>query len=196
MRRVRHIVLATLAAAGLLTAGCGAEEELHVVEGEPLELGDLSYNVQITRFLNPEDPEDKAYLAGQEPPGPGQAYLGVFLTIENEGEEAVEIPSGFEVADTTGADYEPVPSESPYALQLPGQDETATQDAEPDAIEDLQPTEIPPGGEIPIPDSTAAEGVIGGAMLLFLVDESVTENRPLELHVPGEEEDGVVELDI
>ena len=45
-------------------AACGAEEEtelvdgeeIHsVVEGEPLELGDLGFNVALTRFLNPED---------------------------------------------------------------------------------------------------------------------------------------------
>ena len=35
------------------------------VEGEPLELGELSYNVQITRFLNPDDTEDAEYLRGR-----------------------------------------------------------------------------------------------------------------------------------
>ena len=48
-----------------------------------------------------------------------------------------------------------------------------------------------------MPDSTAAEGVIGGAMLLFLVDQNVAENRPLELEIPGEAgEVGRIELDI
>ena len=55
-----------------VAAGCGEEEELHVIEGEPLELGELRYNVQITRFLNPDDPEDQGYLVGQEPPEPGR----------------------------------------------------------------------------------------------------------------------------
>jgi hypothetical protein len=56
---------------------------------------------------------------------------------------------------------------------------------------------VPAGGEIPIPSTTAAEGVIGGAMLLFLVDQQVAENRPLELEVPGDAgESGFVELDI
>jgi hypothetical protein len=203
MTRLRVAIAAALAAfLVVFAAACGAEEELHVIEGEPLELGDVGYNVQITRFLNPDDPEDQGYLVGQERPEPGSAYLGVFLTIENEGSEAVDVPSDFVVLDTEGNEYEPVPSASTYALQLPGLEPEQTAslteaDEDEGVIEDLQPLEVPPHGEIPIPDTTAAEGVIGGAMLLFLVDQEVTENRPLELEVHGEDgETGVVELDI
>jgi hypothetical protein len=198
MTRLRATVLLVLAlsVAGI-AAGCGEEEELDVVEGEPLELGDVHYNVQITRFLNPEDAEDQGYLVGQEPADPGSAYLAVFLTIDNESEESVEVPAEFEVVDTAGTTYEPVPSGSDYAIQLPGQDEAELTGIEPGEVNALQPTTIPPGGEIPVPDSSAAEGVIGGAMLLFLVDQNVAENRPLELEIPGEDgESGTVELDI
>ncbi|HEX6116189.1 MAG TPA: hypothetical protein VFY99_03755 [Solirubrobacterales bacterium] len=199
------IILALALCAALVATGCGEEEvETHVVEGEPLELGELSYNVQITRFLNPDDPEDEGYLAGQERPEPGQAYLGVFLTIENDGDEEADVPYAFKVRDTQGAEgssqgvgiYEPIPSASVYALQLPGQDESASGGIEPGQIDDLQPVAIPADGELPIPDSTAAESVIGGAMLLFLVDQNVAENRPLELEVPGDGESGFIELDI
>lgn len=183
-----------IAAAVALTAGCGAEEEeLEVEEGIPVELGELSYNVQITRFLNPGDAEDQGYLTGQEPPPPEQAYLGVFLTIENEGSEAAEVPADFRVVDTQGEEYEPIPSESPFALQLPGEES----DTETVAPSDPQPVSIEPDGEIPDPDTVPAYGPTAGAMLLFLVDETVTENRPLELEIPGESgETGRVELDI
>ena len=81
MQRARLIVLLALAlAAAAIVAGCGEEEETHVIEGEPLELGEVLYNVQITRFLNPDDTEDQAYLVGQERPAPGEAFLGVFLS--------------------------------------------------------------------------------------------------------------------
>jgi hypothetical protein len=202
MRGLRVAIAALLATAlsGAVVA-CGSEEELHVIEGEPLEAGDVSYNVQITRFLNPDDPEDQGYLVGQERPEPGEAYLGVFLTIENEGDEAVEVPSEFTVTDTEGTHHEPIPSTSPYALQVPGLEpdvETLTEsDEDLETVEDLQPLEVPADGEIPIPDTTAAEGVIGGAMLLFVVEQEVTENRPLELEIPLEDgETGVIELDI
>lgn len=199
------IFLALALGAGLAAAGCGEEEELHVVEGEPLELGELAYNVQITRFLNPDDAEDEGYLAGQERPEPGQAYLGVFLTVENDGDEDADLPYAFKVRDTQAAEgassgtgvYEPIPSSSVYALQLPGQNTEDNLGIEPGTIDDLQPMTVPAGGEIPIPSTTAAEGVIGGAMLLFLVDQQVAENRPLELEVPGDAgESGFVELDI
>ena len=199
MSRFRVIVLIALAlAVAAIAAGCGEDEdEIHVVEGEPVELGDLRYNVQITRFLNPDDAQDQGYLVGQKPAEPGTAYLGVFLTIDNEGEDSVEIPAGFGVVDTQDNRYEPIPSGSDYAIQLPGQDGSELTGIEPGEVNALQPTTIPPGGEIPVPDSTAAEGTIGGVLLLFHVDQTVSENRPLELEIPGEDgETGTIELDI
>ncbi len=62
--RVATIIglLAVLALA-VPVAGCGDEEEgdeaPEAVEGEPLELGELIYNVSITRFLNPNITEDR-----------------------------------------------------------------------------------------------------------------------------------------
>ena len=57
-------------------AGCGDDEpELDVIEGEPIEADDVSYNVVISRFLNPDDTEDEGYLVGQPPPPPGRAVL-------------------------------------------------------------------------------------------------------------------------
>ena len=179
MRRELRRALALTAAAmavALPAAGCGEEEELNVVEGEPVELGELRYNVQITRFLNPDDPEDIAYLEGEPDPPEGESYFGVFMTVENEGEELVEVPSAFEVVDTRDNAFESLESESPYALELG--------------------TRLGPDEELPAPDTPAASGPIKGAMLLFLVDENVTENRPLELEIPSPAGDGTVELDI
>jgi hypothetical protein len=179
MRRRLAPILFSLAllAVAVPLAACGAEEHSEVVEGQPLELGELRYNVAITRFLNPDDVEDSEYLVGQPPEPPGQSYLGVFMLVSNESdEEAYPSATEFVVTDTTGARYEPIESESPYALDV-----GATVEAD---------------GELPIPDSTAAEGVIEGAMLLFLVDDEVSENRPLELEIGSAAGSGHVELDI
>lgn len=165
-----------LAAAALLAAGCGIEEELDVKEGEPVEVGGLEYNVQLTRFLNPSDREDRAYLAGRPKAPPGKAYLGVFVRVENEGDEAASPPAGISIGDTLGNEYEPVRSRSLYALDFGAG--------------------IPPGGHLPAPDSPAASGPVQGALVLFLVDAGVTENRPLELEIPGGGGPGKVELDI
>lgn len=191
----KPLALILIAAAFAVLAGCGEEEELEVIEGEPLHLGDISYNVQITRFLNPGDPEDQGYLKGLEPPPADEAYLGVFLTVENEGSEAAEIPDDIHVVDTQGSEYEPIPSESPFALPLPG--ETGPTGAQGVVPSDEDPSTVEPGGELPAPDTIPAYGPIGGSMLLFRVDEGITENRPLELEIPGESgEAGKIELDI
>jgi hypothetical protein len=176
-RRLAAVLLCLLSfvAVGCL-AGCGEEETTHVEEGEPLELGELRYNIQITRFLNPADTEDAEYLAGQAPEEPGKSYLGVFLVIENESEEEHPSASTYEVLDLEDQRFEPAETESPYALDI-----GAT---------------VPAEGQLPLPDSTAQTGPIKGAMLLFLVDDSVTENRPLELEIGGEDAAGTVELDI
>jgi len=159
-------------------AACGEEEESHVVEGEPIELGDLRINVQITRFLNPALPDDGEYLEGEPAPPTGKDYLGVFMEIENEGDEPVRLPTveEIEVIDTTGAVFRPIESESPFALPL-GE-------------------EIPGNSEIPATDTAASSGPIQGSFLLFLLDESAAENRPLELEIEADGEKGTVELDI
>jgi hypothetical protein len=173
----RILALAASLLALALLGGCGTEEEGHAVEGEALEVDGLSYNVQITRFLNPADAEDRNYLAGQEPAPQGQEYLGVFMRVESDSEQAETVPDGIEIRTSRGNVYEPVESESPFALQLGSQ--------------------LEPGARIPAANTPAASGPIKGAMLLFLVDDSSTENRPLELEIPGRDgEAGKIELDL
>jgi hypothetical protein len=177
-RLTRLALVAALLSGALGVAGCGEdEEELDVMEGEPVELGELRYNVQITRFLNPSDPEDRAYLVGQPDAGRADEYLGVFMTIENEGDSSVQLPDEMTVVDTRDNKYDPRESESVYALEL-----GATLEG---------------GDELPAPDTPAATGPINGAMVLFLVNRSVTENRPIELEIPSSTgEEARVELDI
>ena len=177
-KRALLLAGAVAAALALGAAACGEEEETTVVEGEPLELGELHFNVQLTRFLNPGDTEDSEYLGGQPAPSPGQDYLAVFMDVENEGDDEKQLPAfaEVEVEDTTGATAEPVESESLFALQL-GES-------------------IPAGGEIPEEDSAASSGPVQGAFLLFLVPEAVTENRPLELKISSGGDEGTIELDL
>lgn len=176
-RRITTALFALLALA-LPVAGCGAEEEeLDVIEGEPIESDDVSYNVVISRFLNPDDTEDEAYLVEQPPPPPDEQYFGVFMQVANEGEEGVALPSEMTVSDTVGTEYEPLETVSPYALPLG--------------------STLAPGEELPIPNSIAADGPTQGSLILFLVEEASTENRPLELEIPlPSGKVGVVELDI
>jgi hypothetical protein len=160
-------------------AGCGNSLGKEGDEGEPIQLGELEINVQLTRFLNPTDHEDKSYLVGQPLPAPaGKAYLGVFLTMKNHADSETQIPSTAQmtVVDTTGAGYQAVPSQTPFAAPLG--------------------TTLAGHGEIPVPDSPAESGPAQGSIVLFLVDQGVSENRPLKLEIEHDGETGDITLDI
>jgi hypothetical protein len=174
------LALALALALGLVgVAGCGNTVGKEADEGVPIKLGDLQFNVSETRFLNPSQPDDKAYLAGQKLPlPPSKAYLGVFLTIHNEGDHQVDLPTYTDtsVIDTTGAAYQAVPSNTPFAAPLG--------------------TPLAGHGDIPVPGTAAANGPTQGGLVLFLMDQGVTENRPLKLEIQYQGETGEITLDI
>ena len=173
------VVLVLVAAASFGFSACGEEHGTEAVEGQPLELGELIYNVQITRFLNPDNVEDATYLEGQPEAPPGEEYLAVFIRIVNDSdEEAHSIPDEFEIVDTRGDTFEALETESPFALEFG--------------------VEVPPDGEIPPYDTPARSGPIKGAMLLFRVTDEAVENRPIALEIPEADgaEAGSIDLDL
>lgn len=157
-------------------AGCGNDEETEVNEGEPLVLEDLSFSVQITRFLNPNSTEDAAYLEGAPPLEVGEQYLAVFMQIDNDGDEAAVVPYPFTIVDTRGDIYDQARVDNNFAL-VPG-------------------TPILPDESVPGAETAARNGPIEGSMILFPIQESATENRPLQLEVIGASGTGEIELDI
>jgi len=188
MRRLAPALLALTAIliAGFLSA-CGGDEDPEgvggasvvneeAVEGEPIEIAGLSYNVQITRFLNPDDTEDAEYLVGQPPAKPGTSYLGVFMVIKNESGDARPSATNYTVVDTLHEEFESVESESPYALDVGA--------------------EVPADGQLPIPNTTAATGPNQGALLIFPVSDDVSDNRPLRLEIQTYDGTADVILDI
>ncbi len=183
MSRNRRFVLPLLAAMALAAlvlgaTACGYEShETEVVEGEPVELGELSFNVTFSRYLNPNDTEDSAYLVGQEEPPPGFTYFGVFFEVQNDSSEPQALPSTLKITDADHTEFDVLPSESLYALELGGEVEAEEQ--------------------VPVLDSTADLGPIEGSVALFLLPEEANENRPLTLHIHGADgENGEVTLDL
>ena len=176
-RPIQALFLALLVlCAGALSA-CGSEEEGPAIEGEPLEFGELIYNVQITRFLNADNLEDANYLEGQPPAPEGTDYLAVFIRVDNDGEETEELPDSFQIVDTREETFPALESDSPFALEFGA--------------------EIGPEGTYPPLDTPARSGPIKGSMLLFTLPDTATENRPLVLQIPGPDgETGEVELDL
>ena len=182
MTRNRRLVLALLAALAVSTAafaasGCGyVSHEKEVREGEPVKLGEVEYNVIFSRFLNPNDTEDSAYLVGQEPPPPGSTYFGVFFEVQNDSDEAQQLPDSFKITDADHEEFESLPSESLYAFPLGGEVEAEEQ--------------------IPVLDSTPQQGPIEGSVVLFLLTQAASENRPLVLEIDGPDGPAEVQLDL
>ena len=173
-------LLAALALAGLVVgvSACGYEShEKEVVEGEPVELGELAFNVTFSRYLNPADNEDSAYLIGQPAPPEGSTYFGIFFEVQNESDEPQTLPSTLTITDADHNEYEVLPSESIYALEFGG--------------------EVEPQEQVPVLDSTADLGAIEGSLAVFLLPAEASDARPLTLHIPGADgENGEVTLDL
>jgi hypothetical protein len=171
------LALLALICLPLGVSACGYEShEKEVVEGEPVELGELSYNAVFSRYLNPNDNEDSAYLVGQPPAPKGSAYFGVFFEVQNESEEPQTLAKAMTIEDADHEEFEALPSESLYAMPLGGEVEEQEQ--------------------VPVLDSPPAQGPIEGSVVLFLLPESANEARPLTLSIPGPEGPGEVTLDL
>ena len=175
------MILAALAALviGLAAVGCGSEEEkTEGAEGEFVNAGEALYQVQLSRLLNPGVRPDDDLLRGQATLPANEQYLGVFLTVENEGDEPYVPPRDMKVVDTQGNEYLPIDvSATGFGLSL---------------SEPIEPNQIAPP-----PDSPAFAGQQGGALLIFRLREvSFTDNLPLELRIPAGDEESVITLDL
>ena len=186
----RTILSALVALAAFATAGCGNKEDVHTLgktEGVYVSVADLTYQIQLSRILNPNDVEDQDYLRGLPPgtaqPGRGEAWFGVFLRVSNPQGKAEKPASSFRIVDTLGAEYEPVPLDP--------------------AVNDFayQPAPLRPGAVYPDVNSVPGQGSIRGMLVLFKVTLSSLQNRPLEFEIdspfpPPLRESGVIDLDV
>ena len=133
-----------------------------------LNVGPLTYEVQLSRELNPANSEDSAYLEGLTPAEQrlerGEEWFGVFLQVFNESSVPVTASSAVTITDTQGnlyTRYEPPPSNL-YAYRG---------------------GPVPAKGMLPEPDTTAAFGPTQGALLLYKIKVVSLDNRPLELKI-------------
>lgn len=171
------VALLALLALTVGVSACGySSNSKHTNEGEPLQLGELEYNVTFSRYLNPNDSEDAAYLEGQEEAPKGESFFGVFFEVQNKSDEPQQLPSTLTITDAEDNEFEVLPSESIFALPFEGT--------------------VEPEEQIPVLDSAAQQGPIEGAVAIFLIPEEASENRPLTLHIEGAEEKGEVTLDL
>ncbi len=173
---------AVAAACGLVAAGCGTVpgEDEPAREGLAIDIGEIDYEVGITRQLNLEIPPDEAYYEGPAAE-PGHALYGVFLEVCNrDSEEALTPTEDFVVEDNQGNEFEPIelPEENAFAYH---------------------PRRLANEDCIPEAGSIAEQGPTASSMLLFDFPIENTENRPLELIITPPEGTGEpkkIELDL
>jgi hypothetical protein len=190
LRRPAALLAVLLASGGLAACGDHPNEHASVVtaanEGLYLSIGELKYQVQSSRQLNPNDVEDKAFLEGvpadQRALKPNEVWFGVFLQVENQGSTAMRPYGDIEIDDTQDEVFKPLtldPS-NPFAYR---------------------PNDLIPAKQIlPLQDTPAYNSVNRGSMLLFKLTLTALDNRPLELKIVGTtatpEQTGIIELDV
>jgi hypothetical protein len=177
-----------LAGGGLAACGKHHDENAKIqkIEGEGfyLSLGELKYQVQGSRQLNPFDVQDKALLEGlpasDQDLKDDEVWFGVFMQVENESGEPLRPASDIEIVDTQEDIFKPVELE----------------DSNPFAYRAADPI---PGGEIePVLDSPGFNTANQGSLLLFKLTIDALDNRPLELKMESSTTDqtGVIDLDV
>jgi hypothetical protein len=168
-------------------AGCGNKVETRTsgdTEGIYIDVGELKYQVQMSRILNPSDTEDRVYLAGlpagTAQPGGGEAWFGVWMRVENtNSDKALPAAKEFSITDTQGNEFKPVSLENnPFAYA---------------------PSTVGPKSVSPNQNSVAGEGVQQGSLILFKLTTEAIANRPLEFKITNPADPantGRVDLDV
>src|SRR5919197_4136905 len=123
----RSILSTVVALAAFAVAGCSKAETGQVTsadtEGIYLDLGGMKYQVQMSRYLNPSDVEDRSYLLGL-PKNAGttgsETWFGIWMRVQNETDKPLPAASDYEIVDTQDNVYRPVPLDpkaNPFAYQ-------------------------------------------------------------------------------
>jgi len=178
VRRLSALALISLAA--IAVVGCG-DKPATVSAGESeaiyVTLGDLQYQVQMSRQLNPGDVGDRDLLSGvplaDQGLGADDLWFGVWVRAFNSSDSAQRTANEFKIVDTRGTEYEPIP----LALS----NKFAFREA-------VVPAS---NGQYPNPNSAAANLPTTGAILVFKLPHQTLDYRPLELEIgssqlPGE----------
>jgi hypothetical protein len=166
MRRL--LLIAALATA---FAGCGVEDYIHEAETEGIyvDVGNLVYQVQLSRYLNPGDIEDREYLmglpAGTSPQLPGnETWFGVWMRVKNYSNETLTPSDDFTIVDTEENEFRPIPLDDTNVFAY-------------------RPIPLHADAVLPTPDSAAASGPIQGSLILFKLPVDSLQNRPLRLEI-------------
>ena len=185
----RRLLIVLVLAAALVTGGCGADKQetrtIGETEGTYIDVGDLKYQVQISRILNPSDVEDRNYLTqlpeGTLPPKADEAWFGVWVRVENTNDnKSLPTASNFEIRDTQDNVFKPYAQVGNVFAYQP--------------VDKLGPQDVLPNSEAP-----AGFGPVQGSLILFKLTTTSLANRPLEFRITSPTDPsnvGTVDLDV
>jgi hypothetical protein len=173
---MRRLLLLVLAFAALGLSACGDDPPETITHGESeaeyVTFGDVQYQVQISRQLNPREVGDRAYLVGIPPADRGltadEVWFGVWVRAFNRSGQASPTADNFKIVDTRGEEYEPVELQNVNVFAY-------------------RPTVIPDEGQYPEEGSAPSETSSTGALLLFKLPVDALSFRPLELEFNAEQ---------
>lgn len=185
-RRKSNFAAAALLALGLAACGQKSHPTEADNEGVYVDAGPITYQVQLSRQLNPFASEDKAYLNGvlAPPPTRNEVWFAIFLRAKNQTGSDQITSDSFDLVDSAGDRYYPVALNSsldPFAWT---------------------PQTLRPRGTEPAPDTPPSWAPTQGGEILFKIPttgvNSVYANRPLklEIHAAGQAEPSTVSIDL
>ena len=155
-------------------------------DGTYVSAGAITYQLEISRQLNPYGVEDRQYFTGLPKgmtPGslnPQQLWYGVFLWAKNQHHAPHITSDRFQIQDTMGRVYRPIKLDAainPFAWTS---------------------TKLAYGETEPGEDESATQFFTGGKLLLFKLSTSIYSNRPLVLYIlsPTNKKIGQISLDL
>jgi hypothetical protein len=183
-RLTRRLPLALVLATALVASGCGNKTDIvtHAeTEGIYLDLGGMKYQIQMSRYMNISDVEDRGYLLGLPAgtqPAANEVWFGIWMRVQNESDKPLQAATDYEISDTQGNVYRPVPLDpkaNPFAY------EGGT---------------VGPRSLLPLPDSASGNGPIQGSLVLFKLKTDSLQNRPLVLKISSGPQGKAVTVDI
>jgi hypothetical protein len=184
-RRLWILACAIGLAIGLAACGQTAQPTSLLNNGVYVTTGAMTYQLQVSRELNPFLTEDQQYVsglpAGAATIGPNQLWYGVFLWAKNQSNRPNVTARSFDIVDSSDHRYYPIHLNA----EVNGYAWTSQR--------------LKPSGTAPAADTTASFGPTQGGLLLFKLPTTVYSNRPLTLQIfppGGGSKPGQISLDL
>jgi hypothetical protein len=166
----RRLLPTAIAALLALALGACGDKPATIAHGESeafyVTLGNLQYQVQLSRQLNAAEVGDRDYLvglpAGERTLKPDEVWFGVWLRVYNKSGVTQRSANTFKIVDTRGREYEPV-GMAPVNRFV------------------YRPAPVLDQGRLPLPGSAADGTPTSGALLVYKLAVDALDFRPLEL---------------